>query len=337
MPLASTDDKCPELRPALWPAAKLPVPTVLAGPVLLSGSGFLAPFEDGAPSVLRPVAVTDEFYLRELPALDLADAQGLREFTRKHGALFSRNLWRVLGAADTEGRLEEDTSNLRDREADLREQALNSFVDLAIQFRDAASKKPEFLRAGIPSSDSVCHIDEIRWTVALLRDMVRVWVWQQGKLPFATVQKGWESPVRPNAAATQAWPSESQALRMLEATLNLGLGELRPAISLVGAPEPNSPQRESVGLFAAVCIQFANHIVEKAAYKRCDNCGQWFVRQSGRAEQGQHRRSGVKYCSRGCARAKAERDRYARRRSESSQRTSAKAHQGSRAEGGKSA
>ena len=62
-----------------------------------------------------------------------------------------------------------------------------------------------------------------------------------------------------------------------------------------------------------------NHIVERAAYLTCANepCGRTFVRQEGRAEHGQYRTKGVKYCSATCARAQAQRELRRRKRRES--------------------
>ncbi|MFD7645667.1 hypothetical protein ACFV4P_34045 [Kitasatospora sp. NPDC059795] len=69
-------------------------------------------------------------------------------------------------------------------------------------------------------------------------------------------------------------------------------------------------------------LQLYNHLAEGSFVRRCGNAnrGRNFVRQRGRAEYGQHRTSGVKYCSRECARAQAQRELRHRRRSESGSR-----------------
>jgi hypothetical protein len=68
--------------------------------------------------------------------------------------------------------------------------------------------------------------------------------------------------------------------------------------------------------YATCCLELYNHITEHATYRRCQNpiCGLLFVRQRGRAEQGQYRSQGVKYCSNTCARAQAQRQFRARKK-----------------------
>jgi hypothetical protein len=62
-------------------------------------------------------------------------------------------------------------------------------------------------------------------------------------------------------------------------------------------------------LYAVCCLELFNHIVEHAQVKICANerCGRPFARQRGRAEHGQYRLRGVKFCSTYCARAQAQR------------------------------
>jgi hypothetical protein len=69
------------------------------------------------------------------------------------------------------------------------------------------------------------------------------------------------------------------------------------------------------------------------SYKRCENeyCGKRFVRQEGGAEHGQSRSFGVKYCSRHCAKATAQRN--SRRRKAAAAAKSADSDNGADASG----
>jgi hypothetical protein len=68
-------------------------------------------------------------------------------------------------------------------------------------------------------------------------------------------------------------------------------------------------------LFEVCAFELFNHISENAIYLRCqnENCGRPFVHQHGRAEHGQSRSQGVKYCSYHCAQATAQRARRRRK------------------------
>ena len=322
----------PEFRTMTWPGGTLPVPKVYAGPVVLRG-GILCPFEGDTPGTRNRVSVSEELYLREVRQLKLSDEEALRDFTRHHGTVYCEDLARVLKAAAGPGGWRDyadDAQRLADRQRELRGKVMHLAMDLLMSWKEKwllleAAEKHQLLspedaahlqtmrHTSVPATEAFCHVDEMRWTVALIRDIARVWLWAQGELSFTRVQIEWESPVRP-ATEQGPWPAKEEALRMLEATLNLGLAELRPRVSLglAGGENADAWKDEPVSLFSALCVQFANHIIENAKYKKCENCGTWFVRQLGRAEQGQHRTTGTKYCSVRCAKAKTQREYYAR-------------------------
>lgn len=71
-------------------------------------------------------------------------------------------------------------------------------------------------------------------------------------------------------------------------------------------------------VYSVSFLQLYNHLVERAELRTCANetCGRSFTRQRGRAEYGQHRTSGIMYCSRNCARAQSQRQLRRRRRAE---------------------
>ena len=113
---------------------------------------------------------------------------------------------------------------------------------------------------------------------------------------------------------------------MLDIELSYGLENLHlPHILVARADEEidTSHIPEMLSLYGVCCLQLYNHIVEEAPYKECANetCRRLFVRQRGRAEHGQYRTIGVKYCSRDCARAQAQREH--RRRKRNAQTTTA--------------
>jgi hypothetical protein len=72
-------------------------------------------------------------------------------------------------------------------------------------------------------------------------------------------------------------------------------------------------------IYSVAFLQMYNHIAENATIRECANetCRRAFVRQRGRAEYGQNRTSGIKYCTRECARAQAQRELRRRRKQQS--------------------
>jgi hypothetical protein len=61
-----------------------------------------------------------------------------------------------------------------------------------------------------------------------------------------------------------------------------------------------------------LALQMFNHVADGAVYHVCEFDNRLFVHQRGRAESGQHRSVGVKFCSTQCAQSQASRD-YRRR------------------------
>ena len=169
----------------------------------------------------------------------------------------------------------------------------------------------------VPESES---LDEFRFGARCLRDLTRAsQSIQQGADMTAT---DWEvlGPDRPTNQATHRHNSPSHDF---EAILTRGLSPFHPQVHLErersGTPVPDRKEWTSGGtvpLYATCCLELYNHLAQNATYRYCANqtCQRLYVRQTGRAEHGQHRQHGTLYCSTHCARAQAQRNYRTRQR-----------------------
>jgi len=145
---------------------------------------------------------------------------------------------------------------------------------------------------------------EFRFAARYLRELTYSWL-------FISINRG-PKGTWPLLRETLGLRAEKEVtLRDLNHFLAHGVSAgtipFHPRLSTDDAAAPDLLQAP---LYSTCCLELYNHIVEGATYQRCRNpsCYRLFVRQKGRAEKGQHRSEGLKYCSKQCARVQAQRD-----------------------------
>jgi hypothetical protein len=258
------------------------------------------------------VAKAGEIYL-ELEAVDLEDEAAILTFANRFG---------VLGISS------EGYSALRD---------LPWYAETLPTLRASAPPISSFVNPQFGGTRPVAAAEsraQFQFGARVLRDLRAAYICLHDDTPEGMI---WQSTTRPPTfeargglefapGVREVSPAKDPAralARFLETTLTAGLRVFHPRVTLTapeGRPEHGWMSGATVSLYATCCLELYNHLAEEATYRRCENrrCRRLFVRQKGRAQAGQHRRTGIKYCSSHCARAVAQRKYRERRRRKTS-------------------
>jgi hypothetical protein len=262
-------------------------------PCRLTDGGMIVPDLEGDPLPPSP-RWSQESYL-ELIAVDLNSTAAILEFVTVFGPLGVRS-----------GRVAKSNPHGL---AGL--SYLHASDKIAERLSDDHLKLAQAERPPLGMGET---LDEFRWGALCMRDLVSAWRIVRGEIDADTHR--WEAPVWEIAESPEdllPWEPKTGAVGILTIGLTLDLAGFAPTVQHDW--EAALPIFDDHWAYEICCLELFNHIVEEASYKHCANetCRRLFVRQRGRAVHGQHRTRGVKYCSRECARAQAQRQ-YRRRR-----------------------
>ncbi len=274
----------PRFRPTVWPGSFMSCPMITRTAARLHsgggwGNGVIEYyFDDDVTMVNLP----DDFVLQEVFDVEL-EPEALTEFTGRWGPLTGWGKARMFAFPEDwwlPGQVHRDIERL----------------------------EPEIPMDGprttwmAPVSAIALHVQTLRIMASHLKayfdggsdqDYASAWL-SQGALAPEQESQGWlrfdmliNAALRPYHAHVQSYPGGT----------------------LTGAsPMPT--------LYQACALQLYNYIVAATPFAHCANeqCGRTFTRQRGRAKYGQHRSTGVRFCSHSCAKAQSERERRRRLR-----------------------
>ncbi|MFJ5779927.1 CGNR zinc finger domain-containing protein [Streptomyces sp. NPDC093094] len=276
----------PRFRPTLWPGT--PVPTPELRPLYRArAEGEWIVWTVHQRTKVTPVPLPEDFYLRELMELDAHNLEAIADLMRSYG---------YLGGNISSFSFDEE----------------DHYRYVALQEQEHPVHGP-FSLHGELATLFVTQAQEAVTTWTALR--------REGGLDALIDAEATEEMLAEMRAANtdrdEVFPHDLAHLR--ELLIDLRIGNLHSTLN--SALEPFSIGIGTLtdrlpSLLSVALLQLYNHLAEDATIRECANetCRRAYVRQRGRAEYGQNRTSGTKYCTRECARAQAQRE-HRRRKS----------------------